>query len=44
MCNGVHDMGCIINLAANFQETGRNIEKRVESLIIDGGDESLNSK
>jgi hypothetical protein len=44
MCNAVHDIGCIINQAVNFQETGNNIGERVESLIIDAGDESLNSK
>ncbi len=44
MCKAVHDIGCIINQADNFQETGRNIEERVEGLIIDAGDESLNSK
>jgi hypothetical protein len=44
MCDADHDTGCIINQAANFQETGRNIEERVEGLIIDAGDESLNSK
>jgi hypothetical protein len=33
-----------INQAANFQETRRNIEERVEVWKIDAGDESLNSK
>jgi hypothetical protein len=37
-------MGCIINQAVHFQETGRNIEERAEGLIIDAGDEGLNSK
>jgi len=44
LCGAVHDIGCIINQAANFQETGRNIEERVEVWKIDAGDESLNSK
>ena len=34
----------LINQAANFKETGRNIEERVEGRRSDAGDEGQNSK
>ncbi|MGA7492076.1 MAG: hypothetical protein WB930_02760 [Syntrophobacteraceae bacterium] len=44
MCDAAHDIGCILNQAANFQETGRNIEQRAEGWKSDAGGESLKFK